>query len=600
MHNHGGMRTGLVLLAIVLWFGLGYRYWPLPAAGEAGCERAVTGIQRIQGSGAVTPLDGKTVLTEGVVTADFTSRGHLGGFFIQQRSEEATDRDTASRGLFVYAPEADVTTGEAIRVRGEAGEYHGMTQLSDARIETRCGQPGRPAATEMALPASETRRERLEGMRVRLAGDATITGLYELGRYGVVTLADERLYQPTQVAAPGDSAADVAERNENRRLRLDDGSRRQFGPLPEWVVEHYETDGSLRVGDRLTDVTGVLDYRYDAWRLQPTTAPGVKTLNPRPSALERPEPGTIRVAGLNLQNYFNGDGEGNGFPTDRGAESARAWQRQHQRLTTALEGMAADIVGLVELENDGTGPRSAIASLVGDLAGDWDYARPERRPGDDAIAVGLAWRRGRVEPIGDPEVLRQAPFNQGSRPPVAQRFRHTDSGAVFLVVVNHFKSKRCGDASGEEAASGNGEGCWSRHRERATRQLLAWVDELTASMEQRNVLLVGDLNAYARERPLSILSRAGYSNVLDDRHPAPASSYIYRAQSGTLDYILSSDTFRNAVTAAGIWPINADEPAMLHFSRDDHDGLPEAVSVSGRRPWRASDHDPTWVDLEPE
>lgn len=596
MHNLRRVPAWLVFLAIGLWFGLSYWFWPLPAAGEAGCYGDVTAVERIQGSGAVTPLDGRTVLTQGVVTADFTEREALGGFFIQQLQAPASQ---ASRGLFVYAPGADVSPGERLKVRGEAGEHHGMSQLSSARIEARCGKPGLPDPSPLALPMDAEKREALEGMRVQLKDGATVTGLYDLARYGVVTLADRRLLQPTQIAEPGEAARNVAERNQARRLLLDDGSRRQFPGLADWVVRHYESGRRLRVGDALSGVQGILDYRYDDWRLQPTTAPAVQVLNPAPDPLERPGEGLVRVAGFNLQNYFNGDGRGEGFPTARGARSADAWRAQHQRLVAALNSLAADIVGLVELENDGTGEHSAIASLVADLEGSWDYARPQRRPGDDAIAVGLAWRRDRVVPVGEPEVLLSPPFNHGSRPPVAQRFRHQGSGTVFLVVVNHFKSKRCGGASGANAAQDNGEGCWSAHRNAATRRLLQWLDRLTGTMETPNVLLVGDLNAYARETPLSLLRQAGYRNGLNDRHEHPASSYIYRAKSGTLDYILVSEALEGRVEAAGIHAINADEPSLLHYSKEEREGFPEPLTVSGQAPWRASDHDPTWIDFKP-
>ncbi|WP_158223015.1 ExeM/NucH family extracellular endonuclease [Halovibrio salipaludis] len=598
MHSLRWVPVWLVLLAIALWFAISYRFWPLPAAGEAGCHGAVTAVERIQGTAAVTPLDGRTVLTEGIVTADFTAREQLGGYFIQQGTQ-GPDQGQASRGLFIYAPGADVSPGERLRVRGEAGEYHGMTQLSGSRIEARCGEPGLPEPVSLSLPVDGEGKEALEGMRVRLEQGAIITGLYGLARYGVINLADGRLFQPTQIAEPGEGARQVAERNQERSLLLDDGSRRQFSALPQWVLRHYEADRRLRVGDALEDVEGVLDYRYGDWRLQPTTAPTVRTLNPPPEPLERPEDGIIRVAGFNLQNYFNGDGRGGGFPTARGAESAAAWRAQHQRLVTALDGLAADIIGLVELENDGTGERSAIASLTAGLEGSWEYARPQRRPGDDAIAVGLAWRSERVGPVGEPKVLRSPPFNQGSRPPVAQRFRHHASGAEFLVVVNHFKSKRCGEASGPNAAQGDGEGCWSAHRNAATRRLLQWLEQLREPMEAPNVVLVGDLNAYARETPLSLLEQAGYRNVLAGRHEGPASSYIYRAQSGTLDYILWAGESDVTVEAAGIQSVNADEPPLLHYSREERNGLPEPLTVSAQEPWRASDHDPTWVDLRP-
>ncbi|XOZ32592.1 ExeM/NucH family extracellular endonuclease [Halomonadaceae bacterium KBTZ08] len=588
--------TWLVLVVVGLWFGLSYWLWPMPKPGKSACYGETTPVTRIQGMGGVTPLDGRTVVTEGVVTADFTERSELGGFFIQQ---PAAPEQNGSSGLFVYAPQARVSSGERLRVRGEAGEYHGMTQLSEARIEARCGTAALPRPRSLALPAGKQQKESVEGMRVRLQGGATITGLYELGRYGVVTLADERLFQPTQIARPGEPARKVAERNEQRRLALDDGARDQFPGLPPWVSQHYESGQRLRVGDGLTQVVGVLDYRYEAWRVQPTAPPEVEVRNPPPEALERPAEGLVRVAGFNLQNYFNGNGRGEGFPTSRGAETAADWRTQHRRLTTALNGLAADIIGLVELENDGTGPNSAIASLTADLEGDWDYVRPARRPGDDAIAVGLVWRRNRVEPVGEAQVLRAPPFNNGSRPPVTQRFRHLESGTVFRVVVNHFKSKHCGSASGPNAAQGDGAGCWSAHRHAATRRLLQWLEQLNDAGEAPRVLLVGDLNAYAREAPVARLKQAGYRNALSGRHPRPASSYIYHAQSGTLDYILASGALGRAIEAAGIRAINADEPPLLHYGRDDRIELPASLTLAGKKPWRASDHDPTWVDLRP-
>jgi len=38
-----------------------------------------------------------------------------------------------------------------------------------------------------------------------------------------------------------------------------------------------------------------------------------------------------------------------------------------------------------------------------------------------------------------------------------------------------------------------------------------------------------------------------------------------------------------AFRAAGVWPVHADEPA-------------QSARLPG--PWRASDHDPVWVDLD--
>jgi predicted extracellular nuclease len=79
-------------------------------------------------------------------------------------------------------------------------------------------------------------------------------------------------------------------------------------------------------------------------------------------------------------NYFNGDGMGGGFPTSRGADSAAEFERQSDKIVSALAALDADVVGLIEIENDGDGADSAIAELVDRLntflgAPVYDYIR---------------------------------------------------------------------------------------------------------------------------------------------------------------------------------------------------------------------------------
>jgi len=238
-------------------------------------------------------------------------------------------------------------------------------------------------------------------MKVRLEPPLTVNGLYELDRYGVVAVADERLYIPTQIYRPGAEARQQAEANQQRLLRIDDGSKQRDPPLPGWVSDAFEARDTLRAGDRLSAMEGVLDYRYEHWRLQPLEPPSVRAANVRPEPMDRPPVGRIRVASFNLQNYFNGDGIGGGFPTERGANDLRAFERQHRRLVSAISALAADVIGVIEVENDGYGHKSALAELTEGLAGNWDYARPERqRLRSDAIAVGLIYRTERVRPLG--------------------------------------------------------------------------------------------------------------------------------------------------------------------------------------------------------
>src|SRR5690606_13472694 len=131
---------------------------------------------------------------------------------------------------------------------------------------------------------------------------------------------------------------------------------------------------------------------------------------PRPPVPEL-QPG-LRVASFNLENYFNGNGRGGGFPTPRGARSRADLERQQAKLISALVGLRADVAGLLEVENDGYGRHSALAQLVDALnaavaeaegkpeVGDYRFVETAEAPGEDPIRVALIYRASAVEPVG--------------------------------------------------------------------------------------------------------------------------------------------------------------------------------------------------------
>ena len=73
--------------------------------------------------------------------------------------------------------------------------------------------------------------------------------------------------------------------------------------------------------------------------------------------------------------------------------------------------MDADVVGLMEIENDGYGPYSAIQDLVNGLndalgAGTYAFIDPGvAQIGTDEIAVGLIYKPGTVTPVGASPIL---------------------------------------------------------------------------------------------------------------------------------------------------------------------------------------------------
>ena len=546
-------------------------------------------IGKVQGNGERSPLQGQAVTIEGAVIADL--REGLGGVFVQ----DGGDGDAAtSDALFVQVDAAqELRAGQWLRISGTVQELaagkgtQSLTALQAQHIEA---VPARalPAATVLdEVPASW---EALEGMRVRIAAPLTVSGQDQLARYGELGVAfGGRLWAPSELAAAGSSEyAALLQANEQRRLRLDDGS----GKRDPGSVAYLPEGAVLRVGMQLHDVEGVVDQRFDdGYRLQLT----------RPlqlPALQRPQPPTVaaglRVAAFNLENYFNGDGHGGGFPTLRGARTPPQFQAQQAKLIATIRGIGADVAALMELENDGYGEGSAIATLVHALNegqgkdGDWAFVDAGKGPGDNPIRVGIIYRSSRITPLGKPAVLEREPFGPHSRVPLAQAFRMGGKGKPFVVVANHFKSKGCSGAQAADADQNDGQGCWNATRVESARLLNQWLQADPTGTGSGDAVLLGDFNAYAMEDPIQQLRADGWQDAFKLAGVAQPYSYVYNGLTGRLDHALLNAGMAARLKGAVEWHINADEADEMGY---------HARNVAG--PWRSSDHDPLLLGFEP-
>jgi predicted extracellular nuclease len=250
--------------------------------------------------------------------------------------------------------------------------------------------------------------------------------------------------------------------------------------------------------------------------------------------------------------------------------------------------MRPHLLGVQELENDGFGPLSAAQSLLDLLnatePAHWADVRPDADAiGDDIITVGLFYRRDRLEPVGRPELLQGRAFDRLSRVPLAQLFRDRASGEEFLVTVNHLKSKGRCPTEGPNTDQDDGQGCWNNARVSAVESLTTWLDRLSRRADNPRVLVLGDMNAWRQEDPISAFSKAGYVDLVETLAGLPQHSFVYFGQRGTLDYALATPAMQTLARRALIWHINADWPRKME--------LPQ--------PWlRMSDHDPVVIDLE--
>ena len=565
-----------------------------------GCGTAFTPIYTLQENGTNYGSTG-TFTVEGIVTGDFQSgdadlSGELGGFYLQDPDGDGDT--TTSDGIFVDDPTLllDVAVGQRVRVTGIVSEVFDQTQLVATTVED-CGTTGTITPVSISLPLSSISESELyEGMLITLPQTLNVTEVYNLGRFGEAWLSSGgRLMQPTNTTTPGAAANAVQAQNDLNRILLDDGLNTQ-NPDP---TPYLFGEPTLRLDDTVAGLTGVLGYGFGAYRVRPTIAPSFARNNTR-SAVPSSVGGTVRVASFNVLNYFNGDGLSGGFPTSRGADSLNEFNRQRDKIVSAILAMNADVIGLMEMENDGYGAQSAIQDLINGLnaaspAGTtYSFIRPYFELGTDAIKVALIYRVETVIPVGAAATTYDPPFDF-RRPPLAQTFQQKTTNGRFTVVVNHFKSKSCSNADGMNADQNDGQGCWNAERTQAAQTLTVWLETHPTGSPDTDVLIIGDLNAYTMEDPVTTIQAAGYTNVITASGETNAYSYVFNGQSGTLDHALASTSLTTQVTGVTEWHINADEPRILDYNEEFKSVAQQALNTS--TPYRASDHDPVIVGL---
>lgn len=598
------------------------------------CSLAYIPAYSIQGSGATAAITG-TVTTQGVVVGDFELPEGSGirGFYLQDLSGDGDP--TTSDGIFVFNNNNNsVNLGDVVRVSGTASDYQGQTQVSASTI-TNCGT-GSVAPVDVTLPVpSADYLERYEGMLVHLPQTLYVTEHFQLGRFGqVVVSSGERLKQPTNVVLPGAPALALQAANNLNRLIIDDNNNLQntdpilFGRngLP------LSASNTLRGGDTATGIIGVMNYNWagnsasgNAYRVRPIGSLNgyinFEATNPRPLGAPAPS-GSLRVAGMNLLNFFNTydglpDNIDNctlgvgGAATDcRGADTLDEFNRQWPKTVAAILGSQADVIGVIEIENDGYGPDSAIQYLVDQLnvasaPGTYAFIDVDAATGQvnalgtDAIKVGLIYKPASVSPVGMTAALNSVEFVTGgdsadrNRPALAQAFEQPN-GARFVVAVNHLKSK--GSAC-DLPDAGDGQGNCNIVRTNAANLLAAWLAGDPTASGDADTLIIGDLNSYAMEDPITALKNAGYTNLIYALAGGDnAYSYVFDGQWGYLDHALASPNLAGQVTSVADWHIDADEPSVLDYNTNFKTAnLIDSLYAPDE--FRISDHDPVLVDL---
>lgn len=323
-----------------------------------------------------------------------------------------------------------------------------------------------------------------------------------------------------------------------------------------------------------------------------------------PPSLADVADGHIRVMSANALNLFStvdaGDNRcGPDADACRGADSAAEFTRQLAKLVTTVRLSDADVVALMEVENDAGETLTALAEAVSRATGDAWRSVNTGVVGRGPIKVGFVYNAARVRAPGRPSILDgriDSRFNDDkNRPSVAQVFvalGEPDTAGI-TVVANHFKSKGSNCDELGDPDLGDGQGNCNLTRTRAAAALADWVatDPLDTDGD---VLLVGDLNAYLGEDPVMELETSGYVNLLTRFIGSDAWTYVYRGRRGALDHAFATAKLAERIADVVTWHINAGQDRDLDYNLDnDRDPL----LFDAASPVRSSDHDPLIVDI---
>jgi hypothetical protein len=575
-------------------------------------------IHDVQGAAHISPLVGRQVLVEGIVTAKASN-----GFWFQDPTPDSND--ATSEGIFVFGSSAAglVAVGNAVRVRGTVTEFRpgGSTQPNLTTTEltspfvtnlstgnampgpTVIGSGGRIPPTMVIEddaggnvetggvfdPANDgiDFYESLEGMRVQVNSPVAVSPRNAFGEIAV--LADNGAGASVRTARGGIV------------IRAND-----FNPERVILDDVLTATPVVKVGDSFTTaVVGVLDYSFGNFKLLITAS-----LTAVDGGLARevgrlPTDHEVVVGTYNVENLDPSDGPA-------------AFERHANLIVNNLR--SPDILAIEEIQdNDGaTNSPSPDASVTWNTliaaikaAGGPDYQYRQIDPVDDQdggepggnIRVGFLFRTDRgVEFIDRPGGTSTSPTQvvstpsgpqlsaspgridpdnaawAASRKPIVGEFRAR--GKKLFVIANHWNSK-----GGDHPLFGRFQPpVLSSEVQRKAQATVVrnFVDELLDADRNANVVVLGDLNDFEFSAPLGILKGSGADALhalIESLAANERYSYVFDGNSQTLDQIVvSGNLFSNFGFQYDVIHVNAEFPDQA----SDHDPSVARLDLRGR------------------
>lgn len=624
MHQqHSSRSRRLAALAVTTTAALAFTaFGSTPAFAEDAVAAAATHtIAQVQGTGAASPLPSNTPVTvDGIVTADHRVGG-FGGIVVQTPGVggDVDPSPGASDGIFVFLganAAAGIAIGDQVTVSGLAGERNGQTQInaSAGSVALVAAGVGLPAPVALPDTLRGDAREPFEGMLVAPSGSYALSSSHNLFSFGELWLnaGEAAAVKSTELVGPGAEADAITAANKAARVLVDDGySVRVTDASHNGEQPYFTADTVVRNGDTAVFPAAgmVLGYGFNEWRLQPqlpvtdaSDAAGKVSFTPVNLRADAPPEvgGDVKLASFNVFNYFTTLSSVNSAA--RGAETQEEFDIQKSKIVAAINGLDADVVALMEIENSvKLGTPADIDAALNDLVAGLNAAAgselwaavPTPTALNDAaitdfITSAIIYKKDAVTPVGASKTVIDETVWDIAREPIAQTF--TFEGKTITVVANHFKSKSSPGGTPAPPEPADGQGFFNAERTEQAQSLLAFSQQLQAESGSGDVFLIGDFNAYAHEDPINVFTAAGWTDVVPT-HAAGQYTYTFNGELGSLDHVLASPSVAPTVTGAGVWSINSPEWSDRGYAY----GATEAGT-----PFRSSDHDPIVVGVSQE
>lgn len=605
------------------------------AAAGAAFAQAEYQISAIQGKDNRSPLAGREVRVQGIVTGVTRT-----GFFMQTPDDKADSDPATSEGIFVFtrdaAPEA-ASIGAHVVLTGIVEEFRPRSEtntLSLTEITLRQGRDVvRALSRDNALPKAVTisaddlrsnkidQLEKYEGMRVHIPAMTTVSGTG--GRVNIQTSSAESsgtFFGVLKGTArpfrePGLDIFDYIFLDEKGQEQLQKTYPKMalFDGNPEKI--RVESTGQLGARpidvsslQEISDITGVLHYAYRNFTLF-VDADSKHRVTGRfnPTGIPDLSADQFSVASMNIENFFD-DEDDPAIKED--VVEKEAFAKRLQKISMAIRDrlLMPDVIGIAEAEN-----LNALKRLAAKLNEDAKAAgKPD--PKYDAYLIegndGRGIDNGFLVKTARLKVLEVKQFGK------TDKYKHPDTGddiflndrppllirvsvpnprggtMEFTAITNHLKSF---GGYNDEKQKNN-----VRLKKRLQSEFLAKLvqDRQKADSKER-IIVMGDLNMYQFSDGITDLvgtitgKPAGKDavmnsspdvvdpdmiNLADLIAPKEKYSYIYDGNAQVLDHIIISQSMRPNVLGFGFIRMNAD--------------LPETMRNDGSRPERFSDHDP--------